>query len=92
MTHTISVTQMARRFADYINRVAYRGETFVLVRGRRQIAEVRPVPAGRRLSDLPALVNGLPHLAPGDAERFGDDLDAARRQLASGPVHDPWHS
>ncbi|MCE9635465.1 MAG: hypothetical protein K8T90_07145 [Planctomycetes bacterium] len=92
MSHTITVTEMARRFADYLNRVAYRGEHFVLVRGSKPIAELRPLPSGRRLSDLPAMLASLPHLAPGDAERFGDDVDMARGELATTPVRDPWQS
>lgn len=92
MSHTISVTEMARRFAEYVNRVAFRGESFTLVRGKRRIAEIRPVPAGRRLSELPAMLAGLPHLPPEDAERFGDDLDHARSEMAAGGVRDPWQS
>lgn len=92
MSHTITVTEMARRFADYLNRVAYRGECFVLVRGNKPIAELRPLPSGRLLSDLPAMLARLPHLAAGDAEHFGDDIDVARRDLAATPVRDPWQS
>ncbi len=33
MYETCSVTEVARNFADYVNRVVYRGERFVLVRG-----------------------------------------------------------
>ena len=33
MSQTLSVTEVARHFAEYVNRVAHRGECFVLVRG-----------------------------------------------------------
>jgi antitoxin (DNA-binding transcriptional repressor) of toxin-antitoxin stability system len=45
MYETRSVTEVARHFADYINRVVYRGERFVLMRGNRPVAELGPLPA-----------------------------------------------
>ena len=80
MSQTLSVTEVARHFAEYINRVAYRGECFVLMRGNKPIAELRPLPVGRRLAELPALLVSLPHLS------------AAREALARAEVHDPWRS
>ena len=92
MSQTLTVTEIARHFAEYINRVAYRGECFVLVRGNKPIAELRPLPAGKRLAELPALCASLPHLSPTDAAQFGVDLTAAREALARAEVHDPWQS
>jgi antitoxin (DNA-binding transcriptional repressor) of toxin-antitoxin stability system len=90
--HTPSVTEVARNFADYVNRVAFRGERFVLMRGRRAVAELRPVPSGMRLGDLPGLLASLPRLGPEDAAEFEDDLAVAREQLRSQPDTDPWES
>jgi antitoxin (DNA-binding transcriptional repressor) of toxin-antitoxin stability system len=92
MPQTLSVTEMARHFAEYINRVAYRGECFVLVRGNKPIAELRPLPVGKRLAELPALLASLPHLSAIDAEQFAEDLTSAREALARVDVHDPWRS
>ena len=92
MSQTLTVTEVARHFAEYINRVAYRGECFVLVRGNKPIAELRPVPAGKRLVELPALLASLPHLSPTEAAQLADDLTAAREALARAEVHDPWRS
>ena len=83
---TITVTEAARNFAAYINRVAFGGERFVLMRGKRAVAELRPVPAGRRLRELPALLEGLPRLGPGDAGVFAADLEEARRELGEPPA------
>ena len=66
MTRT-SVTDVARNFADFVNRVAFRGERFTLVRGGRAVAELVPAPPSRRLGDLPAMLAGLPRLKPEDA-------------------------
>ena len=82
MVQIRTVTEVARHFAEYINRVSYRGESFVLVRGNKPVAEFRPLPAGKRLADLPALLASLPHLSPAEADEFADDLTAARQALA----------
>ena len=65
MAQALSVTEIARHFAEYINRVAYRGESFVLVRGNKPMAELRPLPTGKQLAELPALLASLPHLSSG---------------------------
>ena len=81
MTRTLSVTEMARHFAEYINRVAYRGECFVLVRGNKPMAELRPLSTGKRLAELPELLASLPHLSSAEATQFADDITAARETL-----------
>ena len=83
MIQTLSVTEAARHFAEYINRAAYRGECFVLVRGNKPVAELRPLPMGKRLAELPALLASLPHLTPDEATQFVDDLRTARAELAA---------
>jgi antitoxin (DNA-binding transcriptional repressor) of toxin-antitoxin stability system len=92
MSQTLTVTEVARHFAEYINRVAYRGECFVLVRGNKPMAELRPLPAGKKLAELPALFASLPHLSVTEAGQLADDLTAAREALARAEVHDPWRS
>lgn len=92
MRFTTSVTEVARNFADYINRVAFHGERFILVRGRRAVAELRPVPAGKRLGELPGLLASLPRLGEADAAALADDLAVARGELEGAPLHDPWES
>ena len=92
MAQTLSVTKGARHFNEYVNRVYYRGESFVLVRGNKPVAELRPLPAGKRLVEIPALLASLPHLSPTEATQFADDLTEARQVLARAEVHDPWRS
>ena len=79
---------MARHFAEYINRAAYRGESFVLVRGNKPMAELRPLPTGKRLAELPALLASLPYLSSTEATQLADDIMAARAVLARRKVHD----
>ncbi len=92
MSQMLTVTEIARHFADYLNRVVYRGECFVLVRGNKPIAELRPLPAGKRLAELPELLASLPHLSDTEAAQFADDLAAAQKVLARSEVQDPWAS
>jgi antitoxin (DNA-binding transcriptional repressor) of toxin-antitoxin stability system len=87
-----SVTDVLRNFSDYLNRIAYRGERFLLVRGGKPVAELSPVPTGRRLAELPALLESLPSLDHDDADRFLADMDEARDELGRHPPADPWGS
>ena len=91
-TAAITVTEAARHFSDYVSRVAYRHESFVLHRGNKPVAELRPMPSGRRLGDLPDILRSLPHLAHGDAAAFAADVDDARASMPSGNPEDPWAS
>lgn len=85
-----NVTKVARHFSDYINRVSLKGERFVLMRGNKPVAELRPVPVGRTLSDLPKILTSLPHLGTEGADEFERDLNAARSELERLSVRDPW--
>lgn len=92
MQTTLSVTEMVRGFSDYINRVVYRRESFLLMKGRKPVAELRPVPTGVRLSELEMVLKSLPTLTPEEAEAFGADIDEARRALPPMDTRDPWAS
>jgi antitoxin (DNA-binding transcriptional repressor) of toxin-antitoxin stability system len=92
MSFRPSVTEVARHFADYVNRVAYSGERFVLMRGGKAVAELGPVPAGRSLRELPDLLASLPRLSDAEAADFEHDLEAARAELVQSPLRDPWES
>jgi len=85
-----TVTEVFRNFSDYINRVSYKGERFILTRGGKAVAELVPAaPGGRRLAELPDLLAALPHLGEDEAGRFAEDLERARSELL--PM-DPWAS
>lgn len=87
-----SVTEVARHFADYLNRVAFRGERFTLMRSGKPIAELGPVPAGMQLRRLSELLASLPRLGEEDVERFATDLEKSREALRDAAVRDPWES
>ena len=91
-TKVLTVTEAVRHFSDYVSRVAYRHETFVLRKGKKAVAELRPLPIGRRLGDLPSILRSVPHLSGADAAAFANDVDSARTDLAAGELRDPWGS
>lgn len=90
--HPLNVTEFVRNFAEYINRVVYRGERYLLIRGGREVAAVHPVPEGRTLAELPGLLTALPRLSPDEAEELARDVERARRELADSASRDPWDS
>ena len=88
----ITVTEMARHFSDYLNRVSYGGESFLLVRGKKVLAELHPAPRGRRLGDLPGLLKSLPRLGPAESRGLALDAAAAKTRLNRRAAKDPWES
>jgi antitoxin (DNA-binding transcriptional repressor) of toxin-antitoxin stability system len=89
---TVTVTEVARRFAEYINRVAYRGESFLLTRGKKPVAELRPIPRGVKFEEFLDIMARLPHLTKAEAEDFARDLEEARDELDRLGVPDRWES
>lgn len=86
----ISATMASRTFADLLNRVRYRGERFVIVRGGEEVAELGPsAGAGRRttLADVVALTRSLGSAGTG----FAEDLEAVQAAQPALP-EDPWAS
>ena len=92
MSQALSVAEVARHFPVYLDRVARGGESFVLMQDDQPVAELRPLPVGNRLGELPALMASLPRLSEIEATEFGADLSEAREELARGEIHDPWRS
>jgi len=88
----LTVTERVRNFSDYISRVAYQRESFILCKGKRPMAELRPLPAGKQLGELPALLAALPHLSEREAAAFSKDLEVEREALPSEELRNPWGS
>jgi antitoxin (DNA-binding transcriptional repressor) of toxin-antitoxin stability system len=61
MKSRISATEAVRNFSQIINRVRYRGESFVVERGGQPICEILPAgPPSFRGADLIGLLRALP--------------------------------
>lgn len=60
-TRRVSATEAARNFSELLNRVRYRGESFIIERSGRSIGELRPAAPPRVAgADLVALLRSLP--------------------------------
>ncbi len=89
MIKTVTVTEAARGFADLINRVHYRSESALLLKGGKPVAKIVPVGAPAKTgAELAALWESFPHLSAIEAEAFGDDISQARSELPT--VNDKW--
>ncbi len=88
----VSISEVSRNLADFINRVAYRGESFTLFRGKKAVAELRPVPTAKKLGELKSILNSLPKLSEKESESFLEDLEEIRAAGNKEMLGDPWES
>ncbi len=70
---SVTATQVARSFSDFVNRVHYKGETFVIERGGEAIAQLSP-PYGVRNFSIGHFVENLKTLPKVDDD-FAADLE-----------------
>jgi len=82
----LSATDAARRFSEVLNRVAYRGERFVIERGGEAVCEM--VPPGRGFLSLAELAELLRSLPAPDPAYWTDVSKAATGQPHVPPS--PW--
>lgn len=80
---TITATEASRRFSDLLDAIEA-GDTVMVTRGNRPIAEIRPA-LRRTGSDLRAALEGI---APPD-DRFAADIAGAIENLTH-EGRDPW--
>jgi prevent-host-death family protein len=80
----ISATDASKRFADLLDAVEHRGESFTVVRRGRAIATVVPA----RRTTLAELREFLREHPPDDD--WESDLADLRRFVGSAPMTDPW--
>jgi antitoxin (DNA-binding transcriptional repressor) of toxin-antitoxin stability system len=88
----ITVTDVARHLSDIISRVAYRGEHFILVKGKKTMARITPVAIGKKLGELPELVSRLPRLSEKEAAVFKKDIARTKKKSDMERMRDPWAS
>ena len=91
METKITATELARNLSDILNRVRYKGESFVIERNGERVAEIKPVTVSRTLSwgEFVARWDNLPKPDP----EFWDDVEEAHRMMNQ-PLPDPpsWDS
>lgn len=92
MPKKLTATEASRNFSDVLARVHHRGESFLLTRHGRVIAQLAPPEPRKvvRLGQLAQVLDELPHLDPDDASCFERDLETGRARLKA--PSDPWVS
>jgi prevent-host-death family protein len=80
----ISATDASKRFADMLDAVEHRGETFTVVRRGRPIATIAPA-THTTLAELREFLRAHP-----PDEAWEADLADIRRFVGSAPTEDPW--
>jgi prevent-host-death family protein len=89
MRERISATAAARSFSDLLNRVRYKGDSFVIVRNGEEVGCLEPV-SSPRPKTLNELLDHLAEIGPPD-EGFARDLEEIR--ASQPPMPDsPWRS
>jgi antitoxin (DNA-binding transcriptional repressor) of toxin-antitoxin stability system len=86
-TYQISATQAARSFAEILNRVKYRGESFIVERNRDPVCRIEPVRRRKPVTtdNFADFWKGLPRP---DA-KFADDLEEIHDLFRELP-HSAW--
>lgn len=84
----ISATEAARSFSELVDRVCYRGETFVIERGGEPVCEISHVkPLHFTGADFLTLLHSLPKSDPG----YWDAVEKSTKQTPAVP-QSPWGS
>lgn len=78
---TVTVTDAARNFSDFINRVYYQGESALLVKGGRPMVKVTPAHRSNTAAELAELWPTFAHLSVTEAGLLADELETARSRL-----------
>ncbi len=79
MPRTITIEDAPENLAFYVDDISRTGESVVLIRGGKPVAEIRPTRKTARLSELRAILESGPRLTPEEAEDFARDVQEARR-------------
>jgi prevent-host-death family protein len=89
MTTTVTATEAARKFSDLLNRVLYRGESFVIVRNGEEVAQLTAVPPRPTLT-WAQIFERLAAARTGDPT-FAEDIERIRAEQP--PLGEsPWDS
>jgi prevent-host-death family protein len=89
MSERVTATEAARRFSDILNRVRYGHETFVVLRGGEEIAQISPAQPSQPVT-LRELIQKLRQMGSPDSS-FVADLEEI--QASQCPIGEsPWPS
>lgn len=92
MSTKVSVSDVVRNFSDYMNRVVYKHENFILIRGKKCIAEIKPVNTWKSVKELSSVFKSLPRLSSHELDDYESDLNEVKNKLSEQRLNDPWES
>jgi hypothetical protein len=90
MEKHITATEAVRRFSEILNSVNYRGDRYVIMRGRKAVAHISPYEEAvgqRTLGDLRGLIKRLPSIKD---KRFTEDVNRAIQEQPLPPEDVTW--
>jgi prevent-host-death family protein len=86
----ITVTDAARKLPDVVDRVANKGEQFLLIKGKKPVARIMPIVTSKKLRELPDIVARLPKMSGEDLSAFEQDVIKARQLEQMEGLRNPW--
>jgi len=92
MEEHIAATQAARSFSELLNRVKFKGEKFIVERGGKPIAQIKPIRTAEEVQPLKVLMlllEKLPKLGD-ELESFAADLDILTANQPPLPEDGQW--
>jgi antitoxin (DNA-binding transcriptional repressor) of toxin-antitoxin stability system len=90
MEKHVTATEAVRRFSEILNSVNYRGDRYVIMRGKKPVAHIYPHDEGaghKTLGDLKSLIK---HLPPLEDKRFADDVKKSIQEQPLPPSDATW--
>jgi hypothetical protein len=92
MEKRISATRAVRDFSEVLNTIKFKGVRYIIERGGKPIATMKPIDeklGPMTLEDLKTLLNKLPRLDD-ELDAFASDLEEISRNLPLTPTGDLW--
>lgn len=92
MEKRISATRAVRDFSEILNTIKFKGVHYVIERGGKPVASMKPIDENtdlKTLGDLKALLKNLPRLDE-ELDAFAADLEDIRKDQPIMTMGDVW--
>jgi len=92
MEKRITATQAVRDFSELLNTIKFKGVHYIIERGGKPVASMKPIDDSKdsaTLGDLKILLRKLPRLDE-ECEAFASDLEDIRKNQPLMAMEDVW--